>query len=674
MKQISLILFIFIFYIPTYAQSLLRGEHQQFIPQLLEDLETAKDTQRVNRLNDLSWAYRNINPSQAKEYAQRAKLLSNELKYSKGLIEAFNHLGVVYTITEDYENALKSYFQGMRLAKVKENKIALARALNQIGEVYYATHDFTKALSYYEQSLKIAQKINAKTSQAVAFNNIALIYRLQKKYRTSIEKYEKAIELYKAVNDSLGWALSYSHLGEVFIQTKQQATALIYFLGALQILEGKKEWKLVPMVSNHIGQAYYHMGKHEQALKISEKSLEFAQKYNLPTETQKASFILSQIYGNREEYQKAFKFHQIYAQAKDSIFVAEQSRELSEMQSILQTEKEKTQKIITDKDKIIQKEERNLQFILIIALALFLLLVSILAILMYRGNLRKKHTNELLTAQNKEIEAKNQSFEQLLTQLKQNNIQLTDSIRYAEKIQRAILPYERQFKEAFAEHFTIFKPKDVVSGDFYWVAKVENKIFLAVVDCTGHGVPGAFMSMIGNTLLTEIVNQELIITPNEILEQLHNKVRWSLKQSDSNNSDGMDIALCTIEPLPDEQHFKVAFAGAKRNMLYYAQRELKELKGDRKSIGGWQKEHHRTFTHHELILQKGDAIYLNTDGYTDSANQERKKLGQKKLTDLLTQNAHLPLKQQAVVLLETLYAHLKNVEQRDDITLLGVKL
>ncbi|MEO1653740.1 MAG: SpoIIE family protein phosphatase, partial [Bacteroidota bacterium] len=290
---------------------------------------------------------------------------------------------------------------------------------------------------------------------------------------------------------------------------------------------------------------------------------------------------------------------------------------------------------------------------------------------------RQKDNIELsnieLMRKNELIEKKNDSYQQLLKELNEKNTYLTHSIRYAEKIQRSFLPHNSQFKDFFNDHFVIFKPKDVVSGDFYWLSQVENQIFLAVVDCTGHGVPGAFMSMIGNTLLNEIINQEKIFDTNQILEQLHDGVRWSLKQNNSNNTDGMDIALCRVD-IQDANHPLVQFSGAKRSLYYVNNGKLGILAGDRKSIGGWQKETQRTFSEQKLYLRSGDRLYFHTDGYTDAPNSQRKKIGRRKMESIIHENLDISLKEQGALLLYELYQHKENTEQRDDITFIGVEL
>ncbi|TAD97124.1 MAG: hypothetical protein EAZ97_12945, partial [Bacteroidetes bacterium] len=259
--------------------------------------------------------------------------------------------------------------------------------------------------------------------------------------------------------------------------------------------------------------------------------------------------------------------------------------------------------------------------------------------------------------------------------IQDRNKNITDSIRYAKTIQQAILPSENAMKECLSDYFTIFIPKDIVSGDFYWFSQIaENKYFLAVVDCTGHGVPGAFMSMIGNAFLNEIVNTNDIHNPAQVLENLNISVRNVLKQDEKTNDDGMDACLCMVEKVNQKEN-KVLFSGAKRPLYFVRSltNELQTLKGDSKSVGGFSLSA-QPFTCQELMLNTNDMLYLTSDGMIDQSGNEKQKFGTPRLQQILKENSHLSATTQREKLLQALKDHQKEAEQRDDITLLGIKM
>ena len=266
----------------------------------------------------------------------------------------------------------------------------------------------------------------------------------------------------------------------------------------------------------------------------------------------------------------------------------------------------------------------------------------------------------------KELNAKHQ-------ELSEKNARITDSVRYALNIQTAILPLESEMTGLFPQHFIIYKPKDIVSGDFYWISEVENYKFIAVVDCTGHGVPGAFMSMLGNSLLNQIVNSNKIISPADILMNLHEGISKVLKQDETENKDGMDVCLCRIENLPNDTT-KVTFAGAKRPLYINTQDKLQEIQGNRYSIGGILRNLERSYQNHELLLSKNSTIYISSDGFTDQSNNKRDRFSLVRLKTFIEQNGNLEITQQREILLSDWEYFRQDTEQRDDVTIIGIKV
>lgn len=266
-------------------------------------------------------------------------------------------------------------------------------------------------------------------------------------------------------------------------------------------------------------------------------------------------------------------------------------------------------------------------------------------------------------------------------ELEQKNANITSSIKYAGTIQRAILPSTNCLNRLFSDHFLIYKPKDTVSGDFYWAnqikteaSKEQESIIIATLDCTGHGVPGALMSMIGNTLLNQIIHEKKIYDPAQILLCLHKNIQKALNQEESDNQDGMDGGICLIKPM-QQSKFQVTYAGAKRCLMVACpNQEVQLIKGDRTSLGGLYDPLKIGIHSKSVTLDKGDQLYLTTDGFEDACNERRKKFGFRKLLQVIQSHFMQPLSQQKEVLLHQLTNHQRNTPQRDDITVLGVKL
>jgi PAS domain S-box-containing protein len=255
--------------------------------------------------------------------------------------------------------------------------------------------------------------------------------------------------------------------------------------------------------------------------------------------------------------------------------------------------------------------------------------------------------------------------------IKLKNEQITSSIRYAKTIQSAILPIKEQIDRYF-ENFIIYRPKDIVSGDFYWYNRIGDYHFVGVIDCTGHGVPGAFMSMIGNTLLNEIIISQKIYEPDMILNSLDDRSRKSLHQDLSESRDGMDLCLCRIEKT--ENKFQLKYAGAKCPLLYFnsVKNELETLKANRISIGGLKKNLPQTFTAQTIELSSGDFIIMSSDGFSDQNNRQRERFGTLQVIDILVKNKEKNISEIGAIMEKSLNNWMDGTNQRDDITMIGV--
>ncbi|MCU0446012.1 MAG: SpoIIE family protein phosphatase [Microscillaceae bacterium] len=293
-------------------------------------------------------------------------------------------------------------------------------------------------------------------------------------------------------------------------------------------------------------------------------------------------------------------------------------------------------------------------------------------------NQELEQQNQEILAQRDAIEQKNLAINEAFEEIKDKNQEIISSINYAQRIQNAMLPTYDEIHKLLPESFILFRPREIVSGDFYWILEKDQKIVLAVVDCTGHGVPGAFMSMIGNDLLNEIVGLRGITSAGQILNQLHKGVRTVLRQTETNNQDGMDIALCVI----DKAQFTLDFAGARNGLVMIQNGELQYFKGDKMSIGGFQKEEERNFSNQIIQLNPDNQaiapiFYLFSDGFQDQFGGEKgKKFMLKTLLSELQKIHSLPLNQQKNHLNQTLEAWMQadNSKQIDDVLVFGFRI
>jgi serine phosphatase RsbU (regulator of sigma subunit) len=300
---------------------------------------------------------------------------------------------------------------------------------------------------------------------------------------------------------------------------------------------------------------------------------------------------------------------------------------------------------------------------------LFRLLSAPAAIAIQNAKLYTELENKV-KERTKEIEEKSMILELQKTEIQQKNEDMLNSINYAKRIQDAFLPKVSDIKSCFKDSFVFYKPKDIVSGDFFWFNQKLSKAILACADCTGHGIPGAFMSIMANTILRQIVEVEGIFRPDEILELLHARVRIALQQDETHSKDGMDIAICQI----DVKRQKLNFAGARRPLIIIRGNEFAEIKPDKYSVGGEQEENIRKYTNHSIDLEPNDRVYVFTDGFTDQFSETNKKYQTKRFYQLLLETRHLEMEKQMIALEQELISWRAGEEQTDDILVIGFEL
>jgi serine phosphatase RsbU (regulator of sigma subunit) len=314
-----------------------------------------------------------------------------------------------------------------------------------------------------------------------------------------------------------------------------------------------------------------------------------------------------------------------------------------------------------------------------------LVILIVFAIVTLRAKNQKQKANNLLRIQNEEINQQREEIETQAEKLKiintevihknglieNKNKNITDSINYAKRIQNALLPFKQRIGKELEDFFIYYSPKDIVSGDFYWFEENEDYVVIAVADCTGHGIPGAFMSFIGHEMLNHVVNVRGVFDPSEILKLLKLNVIHILRQEQTDNRDGMDISVCVW----DKKKHKVRFSGANHSLLYIQNKQLKQIKGNNTTIGLDDMKNVKDFDSHEINITTDTCIYLFSDGYVDQFGGEKdKKFMIKKFKDLLSGIHMKKMETQGIILKETIEEWRGDQEQVDDMLVFGYRL
>lgn len=551
-----------------------------------------------------------------------------------------------------YDEAINILIEGIRKAEMFDDKNSLARIYQNVGMVYSDINENELSLNYNQKALEYFQQTQGQESnEAAVMQNMAILYRTEQQYDSAIFMYKKSLKIFTRLGEITNQAILYNNLGVVFEIIEQPDSSIYYYNLALKIFEEIEFQRGSAILYYNIGNILRNTGQFKEALEYFYRSQEIAEEIELKEQIRDNYFGLAVTYDSLNDYYNSLENLYSAYSWRDTVFSIEQSDKIAELETIYQTE-QKEQQILLQEAQLRQKSIRN------IALTGISLLGLIIAIIIYLNLRSKKKLNNELRTTNKELRHKNK--------------QITNSITYASFIQAAILPPLDLFKDHFPDNFIIFKPKDIVSGDFYWITKNDNKIIIAMADCTGHGVPGAFMSMLGMTFLNEIINIYGEQDPSKILGFLRNRVIDALRQKDKLNDtrDGMDIALCSI----DLTNQSLTYSGAYLPVFIASDGKLIKLEANRMPIG-YHKTRRGDFMSLSYQLKSNDVVYLYTDGLPDQfGGLNNKKFSRKRLNELLEKNSNLNLKDQEKQIIEHLENWMQNKEQIDDISVIGIRI
>lgn len=694
MKKIRL--FLFIIFI---AFSQICGAQNTTIDSLKLVLGSCKeDTTKVNVLISICKNEYRTSQDSAIFHGNEALKLSEKLGFQKGIAYSYKYIGMGYYFLENYTETIKFWLKSLDKFEAINDKVGVSNILSNLGAMYANQGLDVEALQFHLKSLKVAEELKDTLRIVTSMINIGIVY-LNKPgtHDIAIKYYLSALPLSEKLgnNDAVGTAAV--NLGEIYFQRKAYDTALYYYERSLNAFRksnsgdvpytlsniGKvfmkrgdfkkaieyqqegyeiaKQFKSkLGMTSTLLGLAdtYSEMGNIKSAIKTYNKVREIAEEIRANKELKQAYEGLATNYVKMSDYGNAFKFQTLLTNIKDTLYVAANDRKLLSLSLNSEIDKRQTQITLLTKDNELQevkiKKQNFRQWTFIIGF----IIAFLVAIQSYRNYRRKVRTNELLNEQKNEIEVQNKN--------------LTTSINYAERIQTAMFPSDCILSTELFEYFILLKPLDIVSGDFYWFKKNNNSIYIAAADCTGHGVPGAFMSILGLTFLNELVNKDVTISSNEVLTRLRDHVIKTLHQKNNNKStrDGMEMALFIL----DLENNNLQFSGARRPLYLIRDKELTELTGDKMPLGiNDDRENH--FTNQEIEVKKNDIVYLFSDGYVDQlGGPDRKTFKTKNFKELLLNNCHLPMNEQKDVLNNNIEAWRGNVEQIDDILVIGIKI
>lgn len=640
---------------------LLSSAKAQSVADSLKNLlsSSKEDTNKVNVLIHLSDEYRSSNINTSLEYANQSLKLSEQLNFDRGMVTSNNAIGIANYFMGNYPQALEHYIKATKILEKTGNKKKLGNINNNIAAVYLELKQFKEAETYFNKCLKIDEELGDSVGMAESYNNIATIYQDLGKNDIALSYNMKALRIREAINDLVGMPSSLTNLGVVFMNMKDYGHSSEYFTKALHLYKVNSDSMGMAIAFANLGDLYESKGEFSQSLAFYDSSVAISKKNKYLEYLSYNYDHISIVYARMKNFESALEYHTLFMNVKDSIYNKENSQQLTEMQ----TKYETAQK---EKEIIESKAESEKQAAFKNAFIIGFALMVLLAFFIFRGYRNKQKSNVIITEQKHEVELQKEIIE-----LKSKEV--VDSINYAKRIQEAILPPENLIKKQLPDSFVLYMPKDIVSGDFYWVEPWGTKILFAAVDCTGHGVPGALMSIIGYNLLGKAVNELGLSRPALILNSLSKGIGKTLRQTggDSEVKDGMDLALCALDP----KTLVLEYAGAFNPLYIIREGKLIETQSDKIPIGTYLDGDFKNYTNHEIQLQKGDTIYIFTDGYADQFGGDKgKKLKYKAMQQLFISIQEKTMEEQREILQISIEKWKGNLEQVDDILIMGVRV
>jgi serine phosphatase RsbU (regulator of sigma subunit) len=613
-------------------------------------------------------------PGKVLELLKEMEVMSDKIKSQKIKALCLRKIGVAYGNLNYFNKALEFTFRSAEIFEKLNDKEGLANCYNNIGSYYNNKGEFTKDVLFYKRSIEYHLKaidirlaINDTAQTCNSYNNIGNTYMSIEDYEKALEFFNKASEIYSRYKDFNSIEMINSNLGDCYLRmalkSKNKAylkQSLYYFLNVLKNYNGTNQSDRYAGSFMSVGRIYAAMGNNSLGITYLEKAIAMSKSIHDKNTTKSAAEQLAAAHEANGEYKKALEYFHLYNMYKDSLLNEKSSDNIEQMQALYQTSQKDREIEKLNNEKRIKDAELSRQRTTIISSIGAGLFVLILVLVLLSRSALKKKAHKQLGAAYKKIEIKNQ--------------QITDSINYSKRIQNAILPPIDLVSKSLNNFFIYYSPKDIVSGDFYWFSENSNKLFFIVVDCTGHGVPGALMSMIGNTLLNEIINQKDVLEPGEILNQLNKGVKHSLRQSGSDfvsQDDGMDVSVCCIDK-KDPSVLK--YACANHSVFVKSNNKVVELTGDIYSIGGDFVNTEKSFENKTHKLEPNSFVVMSTDGYYDQFGGAKDSKYLISRFEELILNTNLENSNTAEVFEKEIVKWKGSQKQTDDILIAGFKV
>ena len=619
------------------------------------------DTTKVKSLNNLSKYYllEEGNVDEALKTSETSISVAQKSKSTFWLGRAHSLYAFIKSnYTSDFNGAINSYFAALKCFEKEGTPMDIYTVYLNLGGAFYQYKELDNANSYFKKAEKLALQINDTYELGNIYVNLGGVNSMLNNDSIALIYYDKAKYHYLKIEDELGLAMVDFDIANIYVKDgktisiSDREKAIRIYTSAKDVFKKHEEYSFYLSSILSLGRELTLKGEFTEGNFYLLEAEKIALEINDFKNIIQVYESLANNARRREDLSKERDYLRSYIVYNDSLFQESKTKAITELQTKYETEKKEQENLLLTKDN--EKKQLGIYF----SIGALVLLLGVV-FLIYRNSIQKTKTNKLLAHKNVIIEEQNKN--------------ITDSIKYAQRIQGAILPPNQMWFSIFPKSFVLYKPKDILSGDFYWTEETEDWKFVGAADCTGHGVPGALMSIVNFNLLNKAVLEKNLTMPGEILDSVNQQLTLALHQTyqESTVKDGMDITLLSI----NKKNNEVYFAGANNPIYILGANKDVEMKGDKFPVGAFVGETIRSFTTHKLELQHGDRMFLFSDGYADQfGGPKGKKLKYKQMKDALIESLKFDYKDQKSHLEKIFENWRGNLEQVDDVLIIGLDI
>lgn len=630
--------------------------------------------EKINDIKRLSLAHRRIgiayiNSNNIEKnifHQQQSYNLAKRINFKKGMANALNNLGVAYNNASNFNIAIDYYLRSLKIRESLFDTANLGSSYFNVGLVYESLNNYSKAKEYYLKALKYGELANNKDAISYAYNGLAAVYCENKLFDSALVFYTKALDINLKIKNTLFIIQSYNHLGFFYEKTKDYKKSNMYSFEAIKLL---KEFDAPRDLANtylRLTNNYFNLNKLDSANYFGKKAYETSYKENDMSNLEPTTYMLANIYAKKNNYTEAYKYLNMNKIYSDSLKSQDKLKDIMQKQmqfeyekksladSIQFAEKEKVTNALLEADQAKLDQAKTVRYTLIFGI---LLVLGFLGFVFTRFKISKQQ-NKIISKQHHEVTEQKQIIEE-----KQKEI--IDSINYAKRLQGAILSSEVVINKHL-NHFIYYKPKDIIAGDFYYFEDYNNHLFIAACDCTGHGVPGAMVSVVCSNALTKAIKEFKLTDPALIFDKTRELVIENFKGSSQEIKDGMDASMIVF----NKKTKQIMWCGANNPLWYIEDGELKEITPNKQPIAFY--DYAKPYTSVEIITKPKTSYYLITDGYADQfGGPKGKKFKYKELKTLILTNVNEVMSKQKNALSSSFDVWKGDLEQVDDVTIFG---